>query len=68
MKHHVREHLFSIFFMVNCYSCFRGNKSATKYSLQSPTIGEYLNVNATHRYDGEETDEWMADHLKTQAP
>jgi len=68
MKHHVREHLFSIFFMVNCYSCFRGNKSATKYGLQSPTIGEYLNVNATHRYDGEEADEWMADHLKTQAP
>ena len=38
MGGHVTEHLFSIFFMVNCYTCVRGNKTSAKYHIPAPLI------------------------------
>ena len=62
----VREHLFSIFFMTNVYSCFRGNKSSVKYNLVTPDVEVYLDVDEDDWYDGDDADEWMLHHLNNQ--
>ena len=62
----VREHLFTIFLMVNIYNCFRSNKTSTKYWLKPTDINEYLDVTMNDAYDGEDADELMIDHLNTQ--
>jgi len=62
----VREHLFSIFFMVNVYTCVRGNKTSTKYWLVPPTVEEYLDVDMDDMYDGDDADELMIERLQTQ--
>jgi hypothetical protein len=66
LKDTVREHLFSIFFMTNIHSCFRGNKTATKFNLSTPTASEYRRVNANHSYDGPGADLTMIALLQTE--
>ena len=66
LKDAVREHLFSIFVMTNIHSCFWGNKTATKFSLFTPTPAQYLRVNANHCYDGPGADEEMIAFLQTE--
>ena len=61
-----REHLFSIFFMLNIYSCLRGNKTATKYNFQRTDIEDYLDVTMDDAYDGVDKDELMYNRLRTQ--
>jgi hypothetical protein len=65
-RYTVREHLFSIFFMTNIHSCFRGNKTATKFNLSTPTASEYRRVNANHSYDGPGADLTMIALLQTE--
>ena len=60
---HVREHLFSIFFMLYLYICNRGSKSATKFKLKLPDFEEYLNVDNDAYYDGEDADEYILELL-----
>ena len=52
--------------MVNIYTCFRGNKTCTKYWLKPTDINEYLEVTMEDAYDGDDADELMIDHLNTQ--
>ena len=59
MKTNVNEHMFYLFFMSNVYSCFRGNKTATKYGFAKVDIGEYLNVTFADAYDGDNTDDYV---------
>lgn len=47
------------FFMVNVYSFFNGNKSATKYNLSNPAIDEYLDVDIDDFYTGTDSDEYI---------
>ena len=44
MGGHVTKILFSIYFMVNCYICVRGNKTSTKYRIPTQRIENYLDV------------------------
>ena len=60
MKKFVRAHLFSIFFMTNCYSCIHGNKASTKYGFTPYSLEDYLNVDANDAYDGDDNDDYMA--------
>ena len=60
MKKFVRAHLFSIFFMTNCYSCIHGNKTSTKYGFTPYSLEDYLNVDANDAYDGDDSDDYMA--------
>jgi hypothetical protein len=60
MKKFVRAHLFSIFFMTNCYSCIHGNKTSTKYGFTTYSLEDYLNVDANDAYDGDDSDDYMA--------
>ena len=46
-------------FMLNCHSCYRGNKTSVKYGMETHDINDYLNVDITDRYDGEEEDDYM---------
>ena len=64
MHGHVNEHLFSIFFMVNCYSCMRGNKTSKKYQLNLPSLDEYLNVTENDYYNGIDANEYTMDFLE----
>ena len=66
MGGHVTEHLFSIYFMVDCYTCVRGNKTSTKYRILTPTIENYINVTMDDAYDGDDADELMIERLETQ--
>ena len=66
MNGSVNEHLFSIFFMVNVYTCIRGNKTSAKYGLEPPSIEEYLNVTMNDAYDGHDADEMMIERLQGQ--
>ena len=66
MGGHVTEHLFSIFFMVNCYTCVRGNKTSAKYHIPAPSIEDYLDVTMDDAYDGDDADELMIERLETQ--
>ena len=59
----VNQHLFAIFFMVNVYTCMRGNKTSKKYQMYPPSVDEYLNVGVKERYDGEDACEFMLDFL-----
>jgi hypothetical protein len=62
----IRAHLFSIFFVLNVYTCFNGNKTATKYELEPPTIQQYLHGpdgNADYKYDGDDSDDRIVDIL-----
>ncbi len=59
-------HYFSIFFMVNVYTCVRENKTSIKFGIQSPVIEEYLNVDNSDWYDGNDADQDMIEHLSTQ--
>ena len=52
--------------MVNVYSCFNGNKSATKYNLSTPSIYEYLDVDIDNFYTGADCDEDIIALLQTQ--
>ena len=61
-----REHLFSIFFMLNIYSCLRGNKTATKYKFQRTDIEDCLDATMNDAYDGDDKDELMYNRLRTQ--
>ena len=38
MGGHATEHLFSIYFMVNCYTRVRRNKTSMKYRIPTPRI------------------------------
>ena len=66
MGGHVTERLFSIYFMVNCYTCVCGNKTSTKYRIPTPTIENYLDVTMENAYDGDDLDELMIERLETQ--
>ena len=66
MGGHVTENLFSIYFMVNCNTCVRGNKTSTKYCIPTPTIDNYLDVTMDDAYDGDHADELMIERLETQ--
>ena len=66
MGGHVTGHLFSIYFMVNCYTCVRGNKTSTKYRIPTPTIEHYLNVTMDNEYNGDDADELMIERLERQ--
>ena len=66
MGGHVTEHLFSIYFMVNCYTCLRGNKTSVKYHIPAPSIEDYLDVTMDDAYDGDNADELMIERLETQ--
>ena len=66
MGGHVTEHLSSIYLMVNCYTCVRGNKTSTKYCIPTPTIDNYLDVTMDNAYDGDDADELMIERLETQ--
>ena len=54
--------------MVNVYTCFRGNKTTTKYRLDPPSMEEYLNVRDQDRYDGHDTSEYMLNFLNGNNP
>jgi hypothetical protein len=60
---HVREHLFSILFMLDLYINMNGSKFATKYKLKRPDVEEYLNVDNDDYYDGEDADEYILELL-----
>ena len=62
---HVTEHLFSIYFMVNCYTCVRGNKTSTKYCILMLMIENYLDVTMDDVYDGNDADELIIERLET---
>ena len=66
MKKHVREHLFSLFFMSNVHCCFRGSKTSVKYGFGKVNIEEYLNVDMNDAYDGEDADEFITNLLNSQ--
>jgi len=66
MKNRIKEHLFSIFFMVNVYTCFRGNKTSTKFQFPPTRIEEYLSVDETDWYNGDDAHEYMIEHLQKQ--
>ena len=66
MGEHVHDHLFSIFFMANVYSCIRENKTSKKFNLPTPSIAEYLDVDESDWYDGHNKNDAMLDHLRTQ--
>ena len=59
--------IFGIFFVLNVYTCFfNGNKTATKYELEPPTIQQYLHGpdgNADYKYDGDDSDDRIVDIL-----
>ena len=65
MKGQVRVQLFAIFFMTNCLSCFRGNKTGVKYGLNVPTLDQYLN-DVDYSYDGDNADDFMMGHLRKE--
>ena len=65
MKGQVRAQLFAIFFMTNCLSCFRGNKTGVKYGLNVPTLDQYLN-DVDYSYDGDNADDFMMGHLRKE--
>ena len=68
MGNRTREHLFSIFFILNIYTCMRGNKTSAKYLLKPPMVCDYLNVGIQDHYDGDDVDyvdEIMLEHLTT---
>ena len=62
----VHAHYFSIFFMVNAYTCLRENKTSVKYKVTSHTLQEYLDVSRDDWYDGNDADLDMINHLNTQ--
>lgn len=59
MKNFAFSHLFSIFFMTNCYTCLHGNKTSTKYGFPPYPLEDYLNVTAEDAYDGDDIDDEM---------
>ena len=61
----VNAHLFTIYFMCNVYTCFRGNKTSKKYQLNPPSVEEYLHGYASDRYDGVDASEFMLEFLDT---
>ena len=61
----VNEHLFTIYFMCNVYTCLRGNKTSKKYQLDPPSIEEYLHSEASDRYDGIDASEFMLQFLNS---
>ena len=63
---HVNEHLFTIFFMVNVYTCIRGNKTSSKYGLDPPSIEEYFNVTMNDAYDSHDAEKLMIRRLEEQ--
>ena len=40
MGRYVKTHLFSIFSMLNCLSCFRGNKTSVKFVMDTHDIND----------------------------
>ena len=66
MGGHVTEHLFSIYFMVNCYTCVRENKTSTKNRILTPMIENYLDVKMDNVYKGDDADELIIERLETQ--
>ena len=64
LRGHVNEHLFTIFFMVNIYSCLRGNKTSKKYKMNPPNVEDYLDVSEHDRYDGFDANQFMLDFLE----
>ena len=65
MKGQVCEQLFAIFFMTNCLSCFRGNKTRVKYVLNATTLNQYLN-DVDYSYDGDNADDFMMGHFRNE--
>ena len=54
------------FFMVNVYTCLRGNKISTKFKVESPDIEEYLDVTMHDAYDGVDAYETMLQRISEQ--
>ena len=52
--------------MVNVYTCLRGNKTSTKFKVESPDIEEYLDVTMHDAYDGVDADEMMLQRISEQ--
>ena len=48
---HIKYHLFTIFFTVNCYVHLRGSNVALKYFLTTSSLEEYLDKIAEYYYD-----------------
>ena len=66
MGSRVTKFLFSIYFMVNCYTCVRVNKMSTKYRIPTPTVENHLDVTMDDAYDGDDADEPLIERLETQ--
>ena len=62
-ERYVNKHLFSIFFMVNVWTCFRGNKTSVKYQLNPPVIENYLTVTQNDFYKRLDADQYMLGFL-----
>ena len=62
----VTEHLCSIYFVVNCHTCVRGNKTSTKYCILTPMIENYLDVMIDDAYNGNAADDLMIERLEAQ--
>ena len=66
MKNHVREHIFSLFFMTNIHTCCNGCKTALKYNFEKIDVNDYLNVNMDDAYDGDDANEYIIELLNSR--
>ena len=66
MKKHVREHIFSLFFMTNIHTCCNGCKTASKYNFDKVNVRDYLNVNMDDAYDGDDANEYIMGLLNSR--
>lgn len=64
MKKYVKAHLFSLFFMTNCFSCFRGNKTTAKYGFDPFPLEQYLDVGYEDGYHEDDGDAYMEEHVQ----
>ena len=73
MAHHVIEKddwlsllYFSIYLMMNIYTCVCENKTSVQYGVPSPSVDEYLRVTRQDCYDGNDADQNMIQLLRLQ--
>ena len=59
LKKTIDYHYFSIYLMMNIYTCVRENKTSAKYGVPSPSVEEYLGVSRKDCYDGNNADQNM---------
>ena len=66
LKKTIDYHYFSIYLMMNIYTCVRENKTSAKYGVPSPSVDEYLGVSRQDCYDGNDADQNMIQLLRLQ--